>query len=133
MPLLLPEDYVELGEQGITFVEDAPNRFLVLKDFALANGIYVQAKCDTLVVIPPNYNHDGIDMLWTFPRLVRANGAPIPQTSGPGEDSRTYNGNVFCRWSRHWNEPPVAWKAGKDNVVTILRRVTWALEHPDTK
>lgn len=133
MPLLLPEDYVELGEQGITFVEDASKRFLILKDFALPSGIYVQTTCDLLVVIPSNYNHDGIDMLWTFPRLSRANGAAIPATSGPNENGHTHDGKTFCRWSRHWNEPAVAWKPGKDKVCTILHRITWALGHPDTQ
>lgn len=133
MPLLLDRDYAELNERGIAFVEDPSNRFLILKGFDLPTGIYVQAKCDVLVAIPANYNHDGIDMFWTYPRLLRANGVAIPATADPGTDSRMFEGNVFCRWSRHWNGSSVMWRPGKDNVVTIVRRVTWALEHPDTQ
>lgn len=131
MPLLLEKDYAELNERGLAFVEDPSNRFLVLKGFGLPSGIYVQPNCDVLVAIPGNYNQDGIDMFWTFPRLSRTNGAVIPATGEPGADSRTFEGNVFCRWSRHWNQSPVVWRPGKDDVVTIVRRITWALEHPD--
>lgn len=124
---------MELNERGIAFVEDPSQRFLILKGFELPGCIYVQSKCDVLTAIPGNYNQDGIDMFWTFPRLSRSNGVPIPATAEPGADSRIFEGKVFCRWSRHWNDGSRVWRPGKDNVVTIIRRVTWALENPDAK
>jgi Prokaryotic E2 family E len=85
MPLLLDADYAELEEQGLAYREDAANRFFVLPNYPLPEGLYHQTHCDVLVIIPTNYNQAGIDMLWTYPRLTRVDGKPIPQTSGPGE------------------------------------------------
>jgi hypothetical protein len=133
MPLLLEQDYLELQERGVAYVEDAAQRFLVLLGYALPHGVYHQQSCDVLIAIPNNYNHDGNDMFWTFPRLARADGREIPATNEPGSDSRTFDGKIFCRWSRHWHQGPSMWKAGRDNIVTILRRITWAFEHPDAK
>lgn len=130
--LLLEDDYTALDERSIQYVEEAGQRLLVISNYPLPEGLYVQDKCDVLVVIPPNYNQDGNDMFWTFPRLVRADGQPIPQTHEPGMgDNRMYNGQEFCRWSRHWNKPPGSWRPGKDNVLTILRRLEWAFRNPD--
>lgn len=131
MPLLLDEDYEALAEQGLTYCEDESQRFLVFQDFQLADGLYQQTSCDVLVAIPTNYNQAGNDMLWTYPRLVRADGKPIPATNDPGAgDNRVFQGREFCRWSRHWNQGASVWKPGKDDVVTILRRIESALRTP---
>lgn len=134
MPLLLDTDYAELEERALAYVEDEVQRFLVLLDYPLPDGLYREEKCDVLVVIPANYNLGGIDMLWTYPHLTRTDGMAIPRMNRPAEgDNRTYDGKEFCRWSRHWTHPSVIWKAGKDDVVTILRRIEWALNNPDAK
>jgi hypothetical protein len=134
MPLLLDTDYEELKVRGLEFVEDEPSRFLVLSNYQLADGLYQQKTCDILVIVPQTYNRDGNDMLWTHPRLVRADGKPIPATCElGGGDNRVFNGKQFCRWSRHWQVGPAVWKPGKDNVVTILRRIEWALRNPDAQ
>jgi hypothetical protein len=134
MPLLLDADYAELEEQGLAYREDTGNRFLVLPGYPLPEGLYHQTNCDVLVIIPSNYNQAGIDMLWTFPYLTRLDGKAIPQTSRPGEgDNRSFEGREFCRWSRHWKEPRVAWRPGTDNVATILHRIRWAFGNPDAK
>ena len=73
-------------------------------------------------------------MLWTHPRLIRADGKPIPRTNDPGGgDNRVFNGEEFCRWSRHWRQGPSVWKPGKDNIVTIFRRIEWALGNPEAQ
>lgn len=134
MSLLLDKDYEELRERGIKFAEDEALRFFVLPNYQLPTGLYQQQSCDVLVVIPKNYNQDGNDMLWTNPRLVRADGKAIPATNNPGGgDNRVYQDKEFCRWSRHWNQGASIWKPGKDNIVTILRRIAWALGNPDTQ
>lgn len=133
MSLLLDQDYAELQERGISTLEDEANRFLVFPGFELPQGIYMQPSCDVLVAVPRNYNQDGNDMFWTYPRLTRADGAPIPATGEPGADSRTFQSRIFCRWSRHWHKGSSIWRPGSDNVVTIMRRITWAFEHPDAK
>ncbi len=134
MPLLLDTDYAQLEERGLSYLEDDAQGFLILPSYPLAEGLYHENACDVLVIIPKNYNQGGIDMLWTYPNLTRLDGKAIPKMNRPGGgDNRTVDGKEFCRWSRHWNHAPVVWRPGKDNIVTILRRVSWALGNPDTK
>lgn len=132
MPLLLDRDYERLHEAGISFREDEPNRFLIFMGVSLDDPKYNVSECDVLVVIPPNYPQAGNDMFWTSPSLSLADGRTIPQVLGPGGgDSRFWDGREFCRWSRHWQPGlPGAWRPGKDDVISIHRRVTWALSHP---
>lgn len=130
--LLLDEDYDELRQRGIAWEEDTTTRFLVLKSFPLPAGVYTQDRADVLVQIPGNYNHDGIDMLWLSPRLTRANGKEVPRQLPYGSQYNLHHAGVeFCRWSRHWNQDHNRWRAGVDAIEAILRRVDWALEHPD--
>lgn len=132
MPLLLETDYSKLKEMGLVFVEDEPHRFFVFKNYSLPTGVYSVSKCDVLVVIPQNYNQAGNDMFWTFPRLVRSDGKSIPQTTScGGGDNRIFEGNEYCRWSRHWNHGSSVWRPGIDDIETIQRRIEWALKNPD--
>jgi Prokaryotic E2 family E len=134
MPILLDTDYEELKACGLEFVEDEPNRFLVLTNYQLPDGLYQDKSGDILVIVPQNYNQNGNDMFWTHPRLFRADGKQIPATNEPGSgDNRVYSGKEFCRWSRHWQNGSAVWKPGKDTVVTILRRIAWALGNPDAQ
>lgn len=134
MPLLLDEDYDRLKDRGITYEEGEQQRFFIFTQFNLPAGLYTVETCDALVVIPPNYNQDGNDMFWTFPRLYRADGKPIPQVLDPGGgDNRIWNGKEFCRWSRHWPVGHGLWRPGRDDIISIFRRVDWALSHPDTQ
>lgn len=133
MPLLLEDDYSKLNDWGITYQESPDQRFLIFTGYQLPQGLYTVERCDVLVVIPPNYNQAGNDMFWTLPRLRRVDGQQIPNTNDPaGGDNRIWNGNEFCRWSRHWPDGQAgAWRPGKDNVITIYRRVDWALRNPN--
>lgn len=134
MPMLLDEDYKALEERSFSFTEDEAQRFFLIQDYKLPEKLYVQQVCDVLVVIPSNYPQAGNDMFWTHPRLVRADGKPIPQTTEVGGgDHRTHLGKEFCRWSRHWNQGPSVWKPGVDGIVTILRRLDFAFRRPDAK
>jgi hypothetical protein len=136
MALLFDDDYHFLKETGLEYEEDEDNRFLILKNFPLAEGLYVAdskpVNAVTLLnIIPPNYNTAGSDMFWVYPQLARADGNAIPQINGPGPngDSRVHKGIEYCRWSRHWNKKP--WKPKVDNIQTILSRLEWALKNPD--
>jgi hypothetical protein len=133
VPLLLPEDYQKLAERAIEFEEDEAQRFLVFKNVSLPAGVYTAERADVLVMIPANYNESGNDMLWTKPRLRKADGELIPNTSDPGPngDNRTYKGEEYCRWSRHWMDNMASkWKPGVDDVISIYRRIEWALHNP---
>jgi hypothetical protein len=132
MALLLDGDYQKLSDRALEYEEDAAQRFFVFRSCALPERLYQVTTCDVLVVIPANYNQDGNDMFWTHPRLVRADGRPIPNTGDSGGDSRVYRGTEFCRWSRHWPAGSAGqWRAGRDDIIAIQRRIHWALSHPD--
>lgn len=132
MPLLFDDDYENLKERGITFEESEAQRFFIFTHFTLPEGLYTVASCDVLVVIPPNYNQDGNDMFWTFPRLYRADDKLIPAVLDPaGGDNRILNGKEYCRWSRHWQSGSGIWRPSKDDIISIYRRIVWALQKPD--
>jgi hypothetical protein len=136
MPLLFDSDYEYLNETGQNYVEDEASRFLILKGFLLPSGVFkvgenTRSAVDVLYIIPPNYNTEGGDMFWLDCRLERVDGQPIPAISGPGEDSRTFAGVEFLRWSRHWHSKP--WRPKVDNIEQIVSRLTWAFANPDAK
>lgn len=132
MPLLRTAEYGRLAELALDHSEDEATRQLVLHDFNLPSGVYNVDACDLLVLIPPNYPDAGIDMFWTRPRLTRKDQKPIPQTSAPGDrHNRHFDGGEYCRWSRHWNTPQTRWRAGVDDIDSILRRLQWAFENSD--
>jgi len=135
MPLLFEEDYLKLKDRGLSYHEREQQRFFLFTDLRLPAGMYATPTCDVLVEIPPNYNQAGNDMFWTHPRLYRADGKVIPQVLDlGGGDNRICDGREFSRWSRHWNPSGKgAWRPGKDDIVSIYRRVEWALSHPDCK
>lgn len=134
MPLLLDEDYSKLKDRALSYEENEPQRFFIFTQYQLLPEIYTVATCDVLVVIPENYNQAGNDMFWTFPRLYRTEGKPIPAILDPGAgDNRSWNGREFCRWSRHWPSGPGVWRPGKDDIISIYRRIDWALRNPDVQ
>tara|TARA_R110002167_G_scaffold88_4_gene610 strand:+ start:3303 stop:3722 length:420 start_codon:yes stop_codon:yes gene_type:complete len=135
MSLLLVEDYEILEKAGLDYEEVEGSRFLILKNFPLKEDLYSFAGekleyAQILVVIPPNYNTSGNNMLWTYPELKRTDGKVIPAAFGFGQsDARHHNGKEYCRWSRHYK--PDSWKAKVDNIQKILDRIEWALSNPD--
>lgn len=143
MALLFDEDYKILQESGLKYseVEEPNKRFLIVHNYPLPEGLYVHQNGDeksaltvaeVLVVIPNNYNTSGIDMIWTYPRLLRSDERPIPASSDVGgDDPRHVGTKEYCRWSRHW--PEGSWHPKTDNVQKILSRIEWALQNPDTK
>ena len=135
MPLLLDSDYVKLRERNLAFEESERDRFFIFKSHVLPPGLYNESACDVLVVIPPNYNQAGNDMFWTYPHLRRVSGVPIPAANNPGGgDNRVWGGREYCRWSRHWNpQGKRVWRPGFDDIISIYRRVEWALKNPDAR
>lgn len=133
MALLTEEDYSDLERMQLKYKEDEIKRFLVFKDFNLKTGMYQVDQCNVLVVIPATYPMAGNDMLWTYPRLKRNDGMVVPGTIDPQlyaehqRDVRIYEEKVYERWSRHWNVGNQVWRAGRDNIVTIVNRLTYVL------
>lgn len=133
MPLLLDSDYEDLSNAGLKVEEDEAQRFLVFIGVKVDTCQYTVSECDVLVIVPPNYPQAGNDMFWTSLPLRRKNELPVIQMmESGGSDNRTWKGREFCRWSRHWQPTlPGAWRPGKDGVMSIYRRIEWALMHPD--
>ena len=134
MALLIEEDYCDLERMQMEYKEDEGQRFLVFPNFKLKAGLYQVDQCSVLVVIPQNYPTAGNNMLWTYPRLQRTDGRVIPGTidlSNPvsSRDTRTFEGKVYERWSRHWQVGNQVWRAGRDNITTIVNRLTFVLEN----
>lgn len=135
MALLLDSDYDVLKDSGLKWEEDELNRYLILKNFPLQDGLYVYAEkslseVEVLIVIPSNYNTSGNDMFWTYPPILRADGKTIPAAFVFGQgDARYFAGKEYCRWSRHYN--PNSWSPKVDNIKKIIDRVQWALSNPD--
>jgi|ERR1035437_1199589 hypothetical protein len=132
MNLLFEEDYKILESTGLFYTEDFQNRYFVIKNFPLEEGLYksnekLLLEVEVLVIIPSNYNTSGIDMFWTFPNLSRADGVQIPAYGG---DPRIYENKIYERWSRHWKSE--SWEVKVDNIQKILSRIEWALKNPST-
>lgn len=132
MALLTEDDYSEIGRMQLKHKEAEAQRFLVFVDFRLQPGLYQVDQCDVLVIIPPTYPMAGNDMLWTYPRLLRADGRVIPGTIDPTNSSyqsvsQNYDGKVYDRWSRHWTSGNQVWRPGRDNITTIVNRLTYVL------
>jgi len=134
MGLLSQSDYEELERMNVVFQEIESQRFLIFTEFPLPSETFSVSCCDILVVIPPAYPSQGNDMFWTWPRIERLDGKSIPGTISSeiptvNRDIRAVDGKVFERWSRHWNIGLQVWRAGRDNIVTIINRLTYALSH----
>ncbi|MGZ8236270.1 MAG: E2/UBC family protein [Methylobacter sp.] len=132
MALLTEEDYSDLERMQLKFKEDDANRLLVFIDFDLVTGLYQVDRCNALVIIPPTYPAAGNDMFWTYPRLQRTDGLIIPGTIDPAlpdcqRDIRVFEEKTYDRWSRHWQVGNQIWRAGRDNITTIVNRLTYVL------
>jgi|GEM_PF-1605732 len=132
MALLTKEDYSKLAAMSLEYKEELNQRFLVFPKFKLVENLYQVNFCEILVVIPETYPAAGNDMLWTYPRLLRTDGLLIPGTipdcpNPANRDVRVFEGKVFERWSRHWNAGNQLWRPGKDEINTIVNRLTYVL------
>jgi hypothetical protein len=123
MALLLAEDYEYLSEGGIRVDEDEAQRFVIFRQWELPDQLYTVDKADVLITLPTNYYDQGNDMFWVFPALVRRDGRAI---SNLNPNEKSFESRGWQRWSRHWQNSP--WRAGVDNVRSIIRRFEWCLE-----
>lgn len=135
MALLFDGDYMILKESNLDYEEEETQRFLLIKNFPLASGLYLHGgtsidQVEVLWIVPANYNTSGGDMFWVHPALMRADRKTIPNAADfGGGDARHFNGKEYCRWSRHW--PPESWTPKIDNIQKVIGRIDWALRRPD--
>jgi hypothetical protein len=122
MPLP-PEDREWLEKHGIVYREElnGNDQCLIFGALPLPTGKYNANQADILNLLPSNYPDVGPDMFYVRPRLTLANGQLARATDANG----TFLGETWQRWSRHWSDNP--WRAGLDDIQTIYRRITRAL------
>lgn len=84
---------IELGEDG------AGRIFIVIRQVPFPLGLFGVDKSDVLFITDRQYPYSALDMFWTEPPVVRANGT-VPQ----GADSiETYLDRQWRRFSWHRN------------------------------
>lgn len=110
-----------LNDRGIAFaeVEEGGQQAVILRGMALPEGRFDAANADILILLPGGYPDVAPDMFYATPwlRLVTGNYPNAADQPFP------FNGGNWQRWSRHNNE----WRAGKDGIWTMVKRVENAL------
>jgi E2/UBC family protein E/multiubiquitin len=116
-------DHAYLVENDIMFeevVEDGQIG-IVLKDYGLPNKHFDAEKTDILILLPAGYPDTAPDMFHCLPWLRLASGGSFPHCA---DYPVKFAGQSWQRWSRHNNQ----WRAGKDGIWTMIKRVACALE-----
>jgi len=112
-----------LTERNILFeeVEDGGQKAVILRGLSLPPGRFDALAADILILLPAGYPDSPPDMFYALPwlRLVPSNRYP-----NAADQSVTFSGQAWQRWSRHNN----AWRAGIDGIWTMLKRIETALK-----
>lgn len=118
--MLIPKNDLDfLQEKGYVHeLNQAPNEVqLILRNWAFP-PTYTPRIADLLIRFPAGYPLTPLDMFWTSPVVMLANGA-WPQAS---QCMEVYAGRNWQRWSRHF-----VWRAGVDNLRTFITAVVTEL------
>lgn len=117
LPPRLQADLEALGwdPHDLEVVEDGARYNIILKGFPVPDGRYIPARTDLMVMADYQYPASRMDMFWTDPPLICANGSQ-PQGANSIE---TYAGRRWQRWSWHYS----VWNPAKHNVRTHLEVV----------
>jgi hypothetical protein len=113
----------ELG-QAYSVYQQGAITLLVLDAYRLPPG-YQPAAVDVLIEIPSTYPDGALDMWWTFPYVIFANGQ-VPINTDARQPYLGYApdpARVWQRWSRH-----PQWRAGTDDLRSFLRVMRTTLE-----
>lgn len=96
--------------------------WLLIKEFPISSGYNFNSSCAALR-ISGDYLSAGLDMVYFYPALARADGVPIGATQG----TASIRGQTFQQWSRH-RTPQNPWRSGLDNIASHLSLVEeWLL------
>jgi hypothetical protein len=117
----------KLPEQDREFLEEKYPTYDVLEheaellvvlpayDFPAA---YNPRTADLMIVVPAGYPNAPLDMFWTFPNVMLANGS-WPQNCA---SHATYANKSWQRWSRHFFDT-TPWRIGVDNLRTFTATI----------
>jgi hypothetical protein len=122
----LPEEdtqYLDFKKITCEEVIEGSQHAVIFTDFPLPSGKYDHEKVEILVLLPDGYNDVGPDMFYTYPKIKL-----MPQNviANKTEAELSFRGVTWQRWSRH--APDSDWRAGRDGIRTILKRIKNALE-----
>ena len=112
---MLPEaDEIMLTAQGLSWeTVSSGGQWVLLHEFPLPPG-YNVSQADVAISISAGYPDAGLDMVYFFPPLARADGKFINNLALMIIDNRTWQ-----RWSRH-RTPQNPWRPGMDDLSTHL-------------
>lgn len=112
--------YLESHAYAFEVVVDGSQVGVVLKDFPLPPGKFVQDTADVLILLPGGYPDCAPDMFYLSPKLViKATG----QQPRKADVDHAFGGRTWQRWSRHNPQ----WRSGMDGLQTMIARVRAAI------
>ena len=115
-------DAAYLAENEIAYEERASGGHigLVFTGVSLPQGVFDAETADILILLPPGYPDTPPDMFYCNPWLRLSGLQRFPKCADYAHD---FDGLSWQRWSRHNNN----WRAGKDGIWTMIKRVECAL------
>jgi hypothetical protein len=121
---LLPErDRRYLDDNGYVYdvIQDNGSTGVVLRNFTLPPGKFLQAVADTLILLPLGYPDACPDMFFMFPTVTLAATGAMPRAT---HGTLNFAGRSWQQWSRHSGH----WRPGVDGIHTMLVRALNALQ-----
>ncbi len=119
----LPSDdrqYLDDHKFAYQEVEDGSQKAIILSSFGLPECKFQVPEARVLILLPQGYPDAPPDMFYTLPWLQLASSGQYPHRA---DQSVTFNGEGWQRWSRHSGE----WRPGTDGIRTMIQRVEHAL------
>jgi Prokaryotic E2 family E len=118
MSLVPQKDELYLRERGFNFeLKQGTNEvYLVIHGWEFP-AAYNSRVADVLIIIPPSYPLNKLDMFWTIPDIKLAATGAWPEAAA---EHQTYDGKTWQRWSRHVEE----WRPGVDSLRTFIAAIT---------
>ena len=123
MGFLPTADASYLQEKAIAYreVESGGQKGIILASYPLPAGRFSASNADILILLPPGYPDVAPNMFYLLPWVRMAAGNQYPRRA---DQSFSFNGQNWQRWSRHNNE----WRPGVDGIWIMLKRIDSALE-----
>jgi hypothetical protein len=93
------DELAERAEVPVEVVEEAAQRFIILRGLALPPGAYQVANTDVLFITDAQYPLSAMDMFWTDLDVLLPDGS-VPASA---DSIETYHGRQWRRFSWHRN------------------------------
>ena len=123
MNVLPSTDRRYLEHRGSTSreVRDDRQAGVILNGVSLPVGKFQVPEADILILFQAGYPDVSPDMFYVMPWLRLAPSGRYPKAA---DQRQRFDGRDWQRWSRHNTN----WRAGKDGIWTMIKRIEHALE-----